>query len=829
MEIRVAKVNNLAVLDEAAFGGEQGAGSQGSGFSVPFIGRSNIWVDNTYTEDVVQLGQFLIMEALRGTYPGELNIYGYDSKLSGLFAPFASLSSGDSKQLTIISSDGGLQDELEHAKQQIQSVHSLIQGRKKALIEFRETAGTMGAAFNLYVLSIDAFLLDRATQVLLSLLMDVGPAAGVSFLIISTTTDAPAAMKAKCSILNVEPGKVSSGGKSASFSAYATEQIIANCAEFADNMKAIDEQPSDGTAADVLRFDEIHDEIHDLSRQWSESSRDELTFTVGRRGQENVSITIGDRKNQRHNALITGAVGQGKSNLISVIIHSLCLRYSPKELSLYLLDYKEGVTLQPFANIGREEYLPHARALGLECDIGFGLAALEHLWGEYKRRLRLFKQANVRDLAEYRRAFPDAEMPRTVVIIDEFQLMFGTDDEQARRIADLLEKSVRLYRAAGIHFILASQSLGGNFALLGKSDVIFSQIPIRIAHKNSVVESMLTLGQDNPEAAYLKPKEAIVNVDYGEISQNRPTTIAFADEKQLADLRKGWWQEAREYAAAPHIFDGEAEITPAVVMRQGATLTVASHPLVALGLSMSLEDTLLSVPLPDESGKNIAIFGASQKREKNNALGIIQGIALSLALWHKEKGVGEAVEKPPLFVFASFMDETLYQVNGMPGFLGFLKSLGVEVEEVDPDDFSGYIKEADVALSERARPTYLFGIGMDRWLWNPELDRYAEPPLKRLLHLGPNSGFHFIGWWNRASDFVAQATGLGEGLDDVGTRIFLQVDKRSVQNLGDQSLLRWTPQDNRALVVDEVELPALTTIIPFVPLTDGELHELIEY
>ena len=47
-------------------------------------------------------------------------------------------------------------------------------------------------------------------------------------------------------------------------------------------------------------------------------------------------------------ALVTGAVGQGKSNLIAVLVHSWCQRYSPSELELYLLDFKEGVTLQAF-------------------------------------------------------------------------------------------------------------------------------------------------------------------------------------------------------------------------------------------------------------------------------------------------------------------------------------------------------------------------------------------------------------------------------------------------------------------------------------------------
>ena len=43
--------------------------------------------------------------------------------------------------------------------------------------------------------------------------------------------------------------------------------------------------------------------------------------------------------------LIAGATGSGKSNLLHVLICNACARYSPEELNLYLLDFKDGVEL----------------------------------------------------------------------------------------------------------------------------------------------------------------------------------------------------------------------------------------------------------------------------------------------------------------------------------------------------------------------------------------------------------------------------------------------------------------------------------------------------
>ena len=54
-------------------------------------------------------------------------------------------------------------------------------------------------------------------------------------------------------------------------------------------------------------------------------------------------------------------------------------------------------------------------------------------------------------------------------------MLFADNDSLAREAADLLVRSVRLFRAAGIHLLLASQTIGGNMALAGSAgDSLFS-------------------------------------------------------------------------------------------------------------------------------------------------------------------------------------------------------------------------------------------------------------------------------------------------------------------------------------------------------------------
>ena len=135
------------------------------------------------------------------------------------------------------------------------------------------------------------------------------------------------------------------------------------------------------------------DRIEDTGRFWTDSSAEGLTFHLGMAGLDVISLRLGDEISQLHNALITGAPGKGKSNLLEVMLHSMCCRYSPDELELYLLDFKDGLTFQPYSFSAGRSWLPHARVLGLESARDFGVAVLEYV--EETRANRALKMNSV--------------------------------------------------------------------------------------------------------------------------------------------------------------------------------------------------------------------------------------------------------------------------------------------------------------------------------------------------------------------------------------------------------------------------------------------------
>src|SRR6266536_529330 len=212
---------------------------------------------------------------------------------------------------------------------------------------------------------------------------------------------------------------------------------------------------------------------------WQESSAHGLRSVVGRDGRTPYELVLDDATPHMQ---IAGRSGSGKTNLLLILLYGLASRYSPDELGLYLLDFKEGVSFVEFTPTRTDpSWIPQAKTVGIESDREYGLAVLRALGREMNRRAGLLKDAGVTKLADLRAAQPDAPIPRLLAVIDEFQVLFAGNDTIARDAGAVLEDLARKGRSYGIHLILASQTIAGIEALYTKKDSIFGQFPLRIA------------------------------------------------------------------------------------------------------------------------------------------------------------------------------------------------------------------------------------------------------------------------------------------------------------------------------------------------------------
>ncbi|MDD7984707.1 FtsK/SpoIIIE domain-containing protein [Lentisphaera marina] len=325
-------------------------------------------------------------------------------------------------------------------------------------------------------------------------------------------------------------------------------------------------------------------------------------------GGELVPFSIGG-VNTEHHVLLAGRSGSGKSNLLHVMIHSLCHSYSPSELNIYMLDYKEGVEFNTYAS----PPLLQAKLVATESDPEYGVTVLAHLTDELEKRAQEFKDRSVRDFYEYRESSA-AELPRILLIIDEFQILFSEGRQVAEPAEKMLTQLLRQGRSHGIHVMLATQTLKGIQSLsMGQ---LISQIGCRIALTCSEEDSAMILGNSNWEAAKLSlPNkeegfgEAIINNSNGAKSANIRFLIPFANRELCKDHITKITQIAdqRGYCNSTRVFNGSRlpEMPGAEWFKLRNNETVELY----LGESLSYEAEPLSLNLVNRHASNLLISG----------------------------------------------------------------------------------------------------------------------------------------------------------------------------------------------------------------------------
>ncbi|WP_427915648.1 FtsK/SpoIIIE domain-containing protein [Rhodococcus sp. KRD162] len=375
------------------------------------------------------------------------------------------------------------------------------------------------------------------------------------------------------------------------------------------------------STAPVTSFEDIVNAIEDA---WVEGADTAMVASFGRAGETVLGLEFRNANPPLPNALIGGAVGQGKSNLLLTLIYGVAARYSPDDVRMFLLDFKEGVEFSQLGPSGRNgAWLPHVDVLGLESDRDFGLAVLSHLTEQFEIRSTAFKNAGVGDITAFRSVSTEP-MPRLLLVIDEFQVLFGRSDEVGRAAVDQLESLVRKGRAYGIHVVLASQSIRGIPGFSTRGDAIFAQIPHRISLKNSADESRAILGDRNTAAASLRVRgDVVVNSNFGEPSDNVVGSVAYADSRYLERLKNDLWRMSVD-RVEPRVFVS-SNYSPSRLLvaadRSGPALACLGVP---IGVRTGAEGPAVS--FDDE--QNIALLGSS--RELTHA--VLNSIVLSLLI-----------------------------------------------------------------------------------------------------------------------------------------------------------------------------------------------------
>ncbi len=361
---------------------------------------------------------------------------------------------------------------------------------------------------------------------------------------------------------------------------------------------------------------------------WSLETTNELRVPIGRTGATKLQyLAIG--KGTRQHALVAGKTGSGKSTLFHVIITNLALWCSPEQVEFYLVDFKKGVEFKGYA----ARKLPHARVVAIESDREFGMSVLQRVDDELRRRGDLFRALGAQDLAGYKRAGGKEAMPRSLLLIDEFQEFFTEDDKVSQTASVLLDRIVRQGRAFGIHVILGSQTLGGAYTL---ARTTIGQMVIRIALQCNEADAYLIMDENNPAPRLLsRPGEGIYNDTAGSVEGNSPFQVVWLPDdvrdRELQIIRKHAADSGKAYGD-PVVFEGNAPadvrenepLRKLLASEPAATAPLA--PRIWLGAPNSIKGPTEAV-FHRQSGNHLMVIG--QREEAT--LGMVSLALISLA------------------------------------------------------------------------------------------------------------------------------------------------------------------------------------------------------
>ncbi|MCO8274491.1 FtsK/SpoIIIE domain-containing protein [Actinoplanes sp. TRM 88003] len=519
---------------------------------------------------------------------------------------------------------------------------------------------------------------------------------------------------------------------------------------------------------------------------WAGDAGEGLSTVVGHDGETPLALRFNDLT---PHWMVGGRSGAGKTAFLVNVLYGLCARYSPTELALYLLDFKEGVTFAEFVPTQRDRtWLPQARAVGVEADREYGLAVLRELNAEMSRRNTAYERAGVSTLPELRAAAAEdglkRPLPRILCVIDEFPALLAGNDPVATEATTLLESLARTGRSCGIHLVLASQNVAGLEAHYAKRDSFFGQFPVRIALPGGgdVLEPA------NDSAAGLPLGTAVVNTAGGlggprGATRGHERIIRFpdphADDALLSDLRHRLWGTRDPESQPPRVFAGYAHQHLADDPTYRAALAGrGAVPSALIGRLLDVGLTTAAFPLDRAPGRHLAIFGSQASASE-----VLDAAARSVAAFHPPRTAR--------FVIASLVAEGDRLAEALAAEIGHR-------QEVTLVDAAGLAGELDPD-----RPGYRVVFGMDA----------AAPGslagLPELLRDGPARGAHLLSWWRDPHRFADSA-----GRDDVSGLLFLNVPPAEVAAMIGRTVA-WHPRPNRALLHDRRD-ERTVTVVPFL-------------
>lgn len=538
---------------------------------------------------------------------------------------------------------------------------------------------------------------------------------------------------------------------------------------------------------------------------WKKTTENVIEAPLGPHGANKIqSLTLGEKT--AHHAIVVGRTGSGKSNLMHVIVTSLALSYSPKEIELYLIDFKQGVEFKPYALAN----LPHAKVIAIESEREFGISVLQGLDAELHKRGELFRTNNVNSIAEYRRSV--GQLPRILLLVDEFQEFFSQDDTISSQARIILDRLVRQGRSQGIHVMLGSQTLKGASDL---PHSIISQMGVRIALQCTEADARQIMGDDNLINRQLtRPGEAIYNPESGQVEANKLFQVAMFTEQdrnmylgKIAELTRN----AEGPFPSPIIFEGNEA---AVIESCRPLLKVAgSEPPAAIAKSTEAwlgEPIAIRPPVAAKFRRQGCSNLLVVTRDEQQGVGVVLASLLSLLAQYSPDCAEFFIvnlttadsdwNEIPELIKDLFPHKIQLVKRANLG--AVLQSLATQAEERASEEKGGtsevFLVFFGLHRSRDLRDDYDVVSSYSKSQDDKGLD--AKALFAKVMREGPESGIHVIAWCDAYTNLVRIDRRL---VGEFAMRVAGPMSNDDSQNLLDNSLASKLDRPHRAIFFDE--------------------------
>ena len=591
----------------------------------------------------------------------------------------------------------------------------------------------------------------------------------------------------------------------------------------------------EGAVVEVPYENLIRRVLGDEQGYWRLDNSQFLAAPLGPTGARKVQqLSFGASGTTAHHALLIGRTGSGKSNLLHVLIVSLSEMYSPEQLEIFLVDFKKGVEFKDYA----VHKLPHARVVAIESELEFGVSVLRGMDAELTRRGDAFRDAGVQDIAAYREKTGN-EMPRTLLIVDEFHELFVDEGVASREALSIVERIARQGRSFGMHMVLASQSISG----LRLPRSILDQIGVRIAMQCSEADSRTVLADDNGAARLLnRAGEAIYNDQNGLIEGNNPFQTALLKEgernsrlvalRNRADETYSNAPTLKERFSGPFVFEGSEPSD----FRACKPFDNALREWPKVGnapLNLWVGEPIAMLPahainLKRQSGANLLVID----RNEELAFGVVFSSVLSIA----------AQESPETVVFhivdmsssdASWVNHSETFANNFPHQANVYARRGLEAIISELSEEIGYRELSNIKQTSKI-VLVLFGVQRVRNLRRETGISFTSASsgdnvhdnLSKILEEGPEFGIHTIIWCDTLQSFSRIFD--NSDLNEIGHRIAGVLAINDSVKLFDEPVAANLDRENRMICYDDEKIGVYTSICPYRPCDLSYVKELGE-